>query len=433
MKRTIKLVSLFMCLIMLVGAVSCASKGKAIMTVGEKSLSVNTYQFLLSRMKGTLKSYGYDVDNESFWKTIISADGMTYNDYFCANIMEQASRYVIAEHLFDKNGLTLTDDREEIVDGLMDKLVERAGSKNALNASLKEFGVNYKTLRDIYILETKIDMLKDHLYGDKGEKVSVEDKEEYLNSHYVAFGQMLIAGYYYIIDKDNFGDNVYYTDEKHTAIAYDTVNGKTKTDEFGLEKKDIFGKPEYYTEDGRIAYDKSKGVLGYTYDKSGNKLTAPYDDEKLAELYATSSQYALDADGDIEKFKELAKKHGEGEKDGDIMYLFSEAGYYAAQHPLYAYLDSITKELSKMEVGECRVVKATVEDRVTYHVIFKYEIEEGVYDSEAQKDVFSDFYEGVVAYLFEEECKKYESQIRIDQAVADSAPDMISVGANTLY
>ena len=169
--------------------------------------------------------------------------------------------------------------------------------------------------------------------------------------------------------------------------------------------------------------------MGYAFDEKGNKVTADYDESKLEELYAAASQYAIDADGDIAKFKELADIYGEGDSDGDIMYLFSETGYYAAQHEAYAYLDSITKELSKMKVGECSVVKS----EYGYHVICKYEIEEKVYDSEAQKDVFSDFYDGVVAYLFEEECKKYESQVRIDNEVANEAPDMISVGSNTLY
>ena len=414
---------------MLMACVACSSHGKTIMSVGEKTLSVNTYELLLSRMKGTLAGYGYKVDDPSFWSTIISSDGMTYNDYFCANILEQASRYVIADYLFDKNGLALTDDRVAIVEELMDKLVERAGSKNALNSSLKEYGANYEILKDLYTLETKIDMLKDHLYGENGEKISKEDREQYLNDNYVAFGQLLVAGYYYMIDTDDFGDNVYYTDDKHTAIAYDKVNGHTRKDEFGLEEKDILGNPAYYNDDGRIAYDKKNGVLGYVYDENGEKVVSFYDDEKLGELYLKAEQFAYDADGDIDKFKELADIYDEGDTDGKMMYLFSNVGYYAAQNDAYAYLDDITKELAKMDVGECRVV----ESDYGYHVICKYEVEEGVYDSEEQKDVFSDFYDGLVAYMFDEECKKYESLVKIDSAVMAEAPDMVSVGSNTLY
>ena len=395
-----------MCAMMLLTFVSCSSHGKTVMTVGEKTLSVNTYEFLLSRMKGTLAGYGYNVNDPTFWSTIISTDGMTYNDYFRTSILEEASRYVIADYLFDKSGLELSEDREAIVNELMDKLVERAGSKNALNASLMEYGANYEILRDLYILEAKIDMLKAHLFGENGEKVSEEEKEKYLKGNYVAFGQIFVAGYYYLIDTDDFGDQVYYTDEKHTAIAYDTVNGKTRKDEFGLVEKDILGNPAYYNEEGRIAYDKVNGILGYVYGKDGEKMTAFYDDDKMSELYLKAQQYATDSDGDIDKFKDLAGVYGEGDADGDIMYLYSSVGYYAAQNDAYAYLDSITKELAKMDTGECRVVKS----EFGYHVVCKYAIEEKIYDSEAQKDVFANFYEGLVAYLFDEECKK----IRVD-------------------
>ena len=265
--------------------------------------------------------------------------------------------------------------------------------------------------------------------GENGEKISKEDREQYLNDNYVAFGQLLVAGYYYMIDTDDFGDNVYYTDDKHTAIAYDKVNGHTRKDEFGFEEKDILGNPAYYNDDGRIAYDKKNGVLGYVYDKNGEKVVSFYDDEKLGELYLKAEQFAYDADGDIDKFKELADIYDEGDTDGKMMYLFSNVGYYAAQNDAYAYLDDITKELAKMDVGECRVV----ESDYGYHVICKYEVEEGVYDSEEQKDVFSDFYDGLVAYMFDEECKKYESLVKIDSAVMAEAPDMVSVGSNTLY
>ncbi len=398
------------------------------MTLEDKSISLNTYEFLLSRMKGTLSSYGYSVDNPDFWNTIISSDGATYNDYFCDNVLNQASRYVIAEYLFDQKGLVLTEEREKIVDDLMEAQIKKAGSKNQLNAVLKDYGVNYNMLREIYFTEARIDMLKDTLYGDKGELIGKEEKDKYLNENYVAFGQLLVAGYYYVIDTDKFGDQVYYTDDKHTAISYDKVNGHTKINEYGFEEKDILGGVVYYNDEGKIAYDKKNGVLGYTME-DGEKVIEYYDDAKMSEIYTDVTAYAAEADGSIEKFKELAKKYGEGESDGDIMYLFSSPGYYAAQHSSYAYLDNITKELSTMKVGECKVVKSDF----GYHVICKYEIEENVYDSEKQKDVFLDFYEELTAYLFEEECKKYESMVKIDRSVASEAPDMISVGTNKLY
>lgn len=417
-----------MCLCLLAGLCACGAKEKTLLTMEDETLSINTYQFLLSRMKGTLASYGYNVDDPKFWNTIISSDGTTYNDYFCSNVLDQASKYVIAEYLFEKKGLELTDEREKIVDDLMAAQVKKAGSKNALNSELKGYGINYDMLRNIYLTETRIDMLKDKMYGDRGELIDKETKDKYINDNYVAFGQLLVAGYYYVIDTDNFGDYVYYTDEKHTAIAYDKENGHTKKDEYNFDEKDILGGTVYYNDEGKIAYDKKNGILGYAM-KDGEKVIEYYDDEKLSELYADAIKYAENANGSIDDFKELADIYGSGETDGDIMYLFSSPGYYASQYNSLEYLDKITKELETMSVGECKVVKSDF----GYHVICKYEIEDGVYDSEAQKDVFSDFYDGLVSYLFDAECAKYANQVKIDEGALSEAPDMLTVGTNTSY
>ena len=121
--------------------------------------------------------------------------------------------------------------------------------------------------------------------GKDGEKIAEEIKEEHLRENYVAFSPICLASYYYLIDLDEFGDEVYYTDEKHTAIAYDKVNGKTVINEFGREDADIFGDPVYYTEDGKVAYDKENGVIGYVTDDEGNKLIEYYDDKTLGEMY----------------------------------------------------------------------------------------------------------------------------------------------------
>ena len=428
MKKFIRISAFLLCICLLCSLFACGAKEKTLMTLGEKTISLNTYHFLLSRMKGTMASYGYDVNNSDFWNTIISSDGTTYNDYFCSSVLDQASKYVIAEYLFEEKGLKLTDEREKIVDDLMAAQVKKAGSKNALNSELKGYGINYDMLREIYLTEARIDMLKDHLYGNTGELIDKEEKDKYLNENYVAFGQLLVAGYYYVIDTDNFGDQVYYTDEKHTAIAYDKENGHTKKDEYGLLEKDILGGVVYYNDEGRIAYDKKNGVLGYAM-KDGEKVIEKYDDEKLSKLYTDALKYAEDANGSIEDFKELADIYGSGGTDGDIMYLFSSPGYYAAQYDAYEYLDKITKELESMKTGECKVV----ESDFGYHVICKYDIEDGVYDSKEQKDVFSDFYDGLISYLFERECEKYTSRVKIDKGVLDEAPDMISVGTNTQY
>ena len=434
MKKTARIIIFAVALCMVIAALaSCSSGGESVMTLADKSVSVNTYQLLLCRMKGTLYSYGYDVSNQKFWRTIITADGTTYDDYFTASIQEQASRYLIADYLFDRNGLVLTDDRIETVDKLMDAYVKQAGSKNSLNAKLKNYGANYDILRDLLILETKIDMLKDHLYGEKGEKIDAEIKEKYLRENYVAFGQILFATYSYIPEVDEFGDRVYYTDEKYTAIAYDKENGATKTDEYGKVIVDAFKNPRYYNSEGKIAYDKEKGVAGYQTetDKNGNvsKKIKNMTPAEIEELAVKVDGYLNACDGDIDVFLEHAELYGEGEGDGEIMYLYSGADYYGAIDESLSYLDDISEKIKASELGDCSVVQSPY----GFHLVCKYEIESGAYDDEKQKDTFTDFYLNLIAEIFDGECKKYESAVVINEDALESAPTMAEVEINVLY
>ena len=405
------------------------------MTLEDKTLSVNVYEFLLSRMKGTLGYYGYDITSESFWRTIVSSDGTTYDDYFCAEIEREAKYYLVADHLFDVYGLSLSDADNKKIDDLMAKHEKSAGSRTSLNEKLKAFGVNYETLREIYVLESKITILKEHLYGNDAEKVDKADKEQYFNQNYVCFEQIFVPTYYYLTDLDRFGDTVYYTDKNHKEIAYDKQNGKTDIDEMGKTATDIFGNPEYYTADGKIAYDKKNGVVGYVYekDKDGkpteNRVIQKYDDKTKGQLFEKAEEYAEVCNGNKQKFEEYLNEYGAEDTMGK-MYLFASAGYYASLNSSVAYFDDIAEELVDMEDGECRVVSS----EYGYHVLQKCENEQGAYDDKEMKEsFFADFSDNVTEYLWTQLCEKYVSKIILDKDVRDSAPNMREVGANVLY
>jgi len=405
------------------------------MTLEDKQLSVNVYEFLLSRMKGTLGFYGYDITSDSFWRTVVSADGSTYDDYFCGEIRREAACYLIADHLFDEYGLTLSVQEEKAIDDLLASHESKAGSRAALNEKLKMFGVNYEILREIYVTESKIINLKEHLYGKDAQKVLGEDKQKFLDENYVCFEQISIPTYYYVTDLDRFGDTVYYTDKEHTAIAYDKQAGKPAKDETGKYATDIFGKTEYYTEDGKIAYDMKKGVIGYLYerDEKGNytedRVIEHYDDEKKGHLFAMAKEYAAVCNKNPEKFEQYSKQYGDEEQSGE-MYLFASAGYYASLNSSVAYFDDIAEELTEMDVGECRVVSSDY----GYHVIFKKDNAKSAYDDKELYDTcFTDFSDNLITYLWGELCAEYLDDVVIDESVADIAPNMKEVGANVLY
>lgn len=431
MKKCVKILAAVLLLSMLCcSIIACSSSGKPVMTLGDKSISVNTYQFLLSRVKSNVETYYENAKKDGFWDIKMDLAGATYADYFEASALEQASLYLAAEYLFDRNGLILTSEREEMVDKLMDTLVKLNGSKTNLNADLKNYGFNYDMLRELYITETKIDMLKDHLYGENGEKIATEVKEEYMSEHYVALGQLFLPTYRYLMATDKYGNQVYYTDDKRTAIAYDKVNGETKINEFGLIEKDSFGNPVYFGSDGKIAYDTVNGVVAYLLDKDGNKVAESFGDEDKKKVNEMAQKYALATNGSIETFKEYCKSYDEsGSEAGEYVYLFSDEGYYSLYGDASSYLDDMTEALDKMKVGECRVI----ESNYGYHIICKYELESGAYDNEKHKDVFLDFYDNLISELFEAECKKYEGSITINVEAYESAPSISEVKSNSLY
>lgn len=422
------LVLLLAAVISVLSLAACSGSGKELMSYGEQSLSVNTYEFLLSRMKGTLKVYGYEVDSSAFWNTVVSSDGMTYDEYFRTSVLEQACRYIVAEELFDAEELSLTEEDEENIEKLMDALVENAGSKNALNSELALCGVNYNILKDIYTTEAKIATLKDHLYGENGEKIEESVKEEYYNENYVSFRQIFLPAYYYATETDSDGNTVYYTDEKAQKIAYDTVNGKTEKDEFGQTVKDEFGDPVYYGEDGKIAYDKKNGVEVYLEDEDGNPIVLFYSNEEKGELKDLADKYAQEGK-DPAIFDKLVEENKVEEGDGEILYLCSTPGYYGTQNTAAAYLDKITAKLSEMKVGEL----AAIESDYGYHVVCKYENTPGAYDDEANEEVFESFYNDLITYLFGEKCATYEEDVNIDYSVWEESASFIDIASNTLY
>ncbi len=427
MKKSLKIISIFVCLMLCLAALP-ACKAEVAMSYDDKALSVNVYEFLLSRMKGTLEYYGYDVYSAAFWNTVTDMDGTTYDDYFKETIKDQAINYLVADKLFDENGLSLSDSDNERIDELMAAYVKRAGSRSLLNSELKEFGVNYEILREIYVLEAKIELLKAHLYGRDGEKIDSAEKEAYFNENYVAFKQIFLATYDYVTDEDRFGDVVYYTDEKHEAIAYDKVNGRTMTDEFGMTVKDVLGDDEYFTEEGRIAYDRVNGVVGYVTDESGDKITVELDEAKKAELYELAEELEKSCDRDLAAFEQFDAEYDESDND-DVIYLFASAGYYAAQNDNAAYFDGMAMALKELSEGECVLFTSDY----GYHILRRYENESGAYDMEKYEDAFGSFTDDLTSRLFEELCSERAEDVMIDREVLSSAPSMKDVGSNKIY
>ena len=403
----------------------CSRKGEVLMQIGKQKLTVNTYELMLSRMKGTLQYNGYPTDTESFWNTIISVQGGTYNDYFCHNVQQEAKMMLIKLYLFEEvYKLELPDNYYDTIDEYIGDALEllNDGSKSKFNATLSAYGVNMDMLRENYIMEDKIDYLKLHLSEQTGDTA----RDEYYQKNYVRFRQILLPLYEYLYETDENGDTVYYR-EGTDRIYYDT-SGVTKKGTDGKTVVDKNGDTVYYTEDGKIKYNTSKGVTrGIDKDKDGYTDYKMLDEEtaQLVKDQAEKLKEVIVA-GDFTTFEDYGKKMSEEE-----LWESYPNGMYINKNKDYGieYIDKIQEALANMAVGDVALIEADN----AYHLIMKYDIEASGYKNTENKDWFESFEDEVVSEILNAMCEKYLDQVEVNTKALEEAMDMKSIGANVDY
>ncbi len=424
-KYILRICAWLMAIVMLAGMIGCSSKGETLMKIGKQELSVNMYELLLSRMKGTLQYNGQPTESDAFWNTIISTQGATYNDYFCRSIQEEAKMMLIKLYLFEEvYGLELPESNYDTIDEYINDALEmlHEGSKTDFNKELSLYGVNIDMLRENYIMEDKIDMLKKHILTQTGDLA----KDEYFRENYVRFRQILLPLYEYIYETDENGDKIYYN-EGSDRICYDTT-GTVKTGTDGKPIVDTNGDTIYYTEDGRVAYNKKKGELrGVDKDKDGYTDYKMLDEEAAATVAKRANELKdIITEEDFTTFEEYGRMLSEP----DLWEAYPN-GIFVNKNKNYsvAYLDDIQKALADMAVGETALIKS----ENAYHFIMKYELTDHAYSNKENSDWFEEFNDEVVEDILNAMCKKYLDQVEVYGDVLAQAKTMKEIGANTEY
>lgn len=410
----------------------CSSKGKALMSIEDTELSVNMFQLFLSRMKGTIVASEGDVAlDDAYWDTVMSADGTTYNDYFTAQVLENAKTYLAALYMFEQEGLTLPESYVEDIDNELKRLIEQdaEGSKNTFNSMLASYGVNYKMLREAYIIEAKIAYLNDYLFGSNGSKISPTLLEEYYQSNYARFKQVFIYTYALVYETDSDGQEIWYSTTSTSRISYDK-KATPKTDASGDVVKDKNGDTVYVGEDGKIAYDKKNGRRNPVLDKDGNQMTRDYTTEEIKAAVDRAQMIAEQCvEGNYTLFDSFVDKYSEDAGMSEY-----PNGYYLTEESDYDSPE-VVKALFEMKEGEIR----TVNSKYGIHVVMKYELDEGGYANSDNSDFFVSTNTG--NYVFMQTLKdeiltkyleKYLEEIEIDEAILEGV-DIKSIGANFYY
>lgn len=413
----------------------CASDrlGTPLLSLEGEVVSENMFRLLMSRVKGNLALDGYSVGNDDLWDTIAASDGTLYDEYIRQLILQDAKLNLAAAVIFDEEGLKLPKETTDAIDAEIERMINDAGSKNALNANLSEFGANTDILRATYILEAKYAALMEHLYGGDGSRIGANVLQEYVEGHTVCFRQLMIRSYAYIYEKDSNGDDVWYLPSANNGqvsnIAYDKTNGVTRLDEFGKTVIDKNGDTVYFTSTGHIAYDTQNGVRAFSYDAAGNMQTVALSSDVLAAHKMTADEVRdKAATGGAPAFEALL---AEFDASGDDAYL-ADGGLcflYTDGTNSYDYLNDMADALIEMRTGDVRVIAT----EYGYHVIMRYDVPDDAATSGAYNEWFSDLPSRVTEELFAAKSAPYVERITVDADVYAALPTMKESGINYYY
>ncbi len=435
--RPQRLALICLCAAMLFGSavsLSSCAKAESIAVLDEHAISVNMYQFMLSRVKGTLGRNGYSVESQDFWTTVVDSNNTTYEEFFRQTAVSNARSYLAALALFEEEGLKLPQSAYDRIDEEIEEYIQTAGSKSALNAELSAFGVNVEMLRDIYIIEAKFEQVQDHFYGENGSKVAAQVRQEYLENNAVAFRHVLIRSFAYVYEVDANGDDIYFLPAENNAkvnnIAYDKETGTVRLDEFGNTIKDKNGEVVYYTPAGRIAYDTEKGVRAQVYDKEGIAVTKKLSSEELAKNKAAAEEILATVEaGDYVAFEALLAEYALDEDD--YFETDEELGFlYITGDNGADYLNDIADQLALAKDGEIRNIYTS---EYGYNVVMRYPVPSDAVTNSDYEEWFKDLPDRVVAQLFYDKCKPYADRVKVDEELFAALPPMVEVGTNYYY
>lgn len=434
-------------------ATACSNRGKILMTLSKDGISVdfsvNLYELMLSRMKGTLmfnqvSAGGFTANQDKFWEYTDYVEGkgnLTLDEHYRTSILDNCRTTLVSLYLFEQMGLSLPAATLDKIDQDLEELIrtDGNGSKTKLNSILAQYGVNFNMLREAYLISAKTEAVQQERYGKNGELIGYNIKDKYLDEHYVHFRQIFLEEYHYKYETDKNGDVIYYYAEGNlkSHIYYDKANGEPFELENGDLREDDRGDVIYYVKGSnytKIAYDSTNGQPSALLSKDGvsYQTTPMTEDEKKALKTQAEALFAEVKDLSAAEFEakiaQRNKDQGISEVYADGYYLRSDTDYLAGGNT-YEYLQNIVDALKTMEAGETMMVKSNM----GYHLVMKYDHTEKAYEKEENEVWFSDFISSIVEELYMELCQTYYPYIVVDEKVLAQVPPMQEIGINYYY
>ncbi len=313
MKIRVSAICLAVCLLLPLALVACGGGGETVLSYKNVRLTEDIYRYWL----GCYRAQFYHSETEA-----------TMAD-FAALAEENIKRSVICVGLFDAYGLQLDTAARETVKAAMERLVENAGGKQALEEQAAAWGIGYKGLENVITYEQKAAALRQYLFGVGGiYTVSEQEKSDFYKENYARVQMIYIPYVDFVLD-----------------------------------------------DDGNRVFNPQKGIYEYE-SKSGAEIAAQ--EEKVAALRAAVT------DGiDEKEFLELMKLYNEDKSAEE----YPNGYYFTALENYGTYIKEIPAAATDMEIGEAREVKS----EYGAHFLLRLSPEDGGYDKPENADFFENF------------------------------------------
>lgn len=405
-KNVIRALSVMLCVVLLpIISVGCKKEAEERVVVdpifqcGDEKLPLCFYELMLSRVRGDLAGSKQDVKSYSYWTEKYEGTDQTREEYYNSYVLNSCKNYFAAAVLFDREGMTLSKDKlleiDEEIQFHIDLGYVGGGDVEKFNTLIKKYGVDADSLRECYIIEAKYEAIMNKLYGG-GTLIGDAVKEEYYQANYYRFKQVLFPKFYYDYERDDNGDIIYF-DVNEKVPLYDTKNGSVRYDENNVRLRDRFGEVIYFDENGKRLYNTEKGLPSVKLDENGEGIKYEYTDEELGKIKGEAETLSKEiAKKNFAAFESAVKGneniigYDNAYPDGYYLSDIESAGYTGSS----AYLNEILGALKEMGVGDIRLI----ESDYGYHVIMKYELDEG----KASDGEYAEWFTNLNAYIMNE-------------------------------
>lgn len=195
-KRLIRLLAGLLAAVLLFVCAGCGSTAATALSFGDVKINANVFSYWMSKYKAMYlySMFGTTTDNVQYWTyEMAQGTGVTVGDYFGSMAVSNIGSNAVMLKLFADYGLSLSPEEQNSIDNAITSMISKSGSKSALNSALSPFGVNADILKQIYVMEAKINAVKNYLYGENGTEAATADElNKYFNENYYRCKHILI-------------------------------------------------------------------------------------------------------------------------------------------------------------------------------------------------------------------------------------------------